>query len=366
MDDKIRFKRKFKEEEANRFIREEGTKIDPAIWIPKLNEAREVLERNKISYAFFGAPAVAAHNVLIRPTKDVDLVVKENKNDVAELLQNELRLLHGHKLEPDDDAELVIDLQSKVFYEIWENKLYTIIMTEEAWKRVQPTTMGYAISREDLIASKVGRYLQSSLRKDTDLNDIAATLLSSRELDYSYLTKRLIEGERREQMVTGTVWNLSWYFIRELPQYYKELVKLTQNEQKAREKLTEFASNIISRLTTKEVEHQILKYCEKLTPTIPELQKEFFLNNETVKILTRKWEEDGMIELKGDRVKVNKNKMNEYFKKDAGEPTGFAKDRLIKNLKAGYRNPGTLASLSGCSKPYVYQIAKKMGIKLKE
>jgi hypothetical protein len=363
MDDGLKYKKRFKEEEANKFFREEGTKIDPATWIPKLNEARSVLERHNVSYALFGAPAVAAQNVQIRPTKDVDIVVKDNKTEVAQLLSGELKMLYAHKIKPDEDAELVIDLPSKIFFEIWENKLYTVPMTQKAWKRVQPTTMGYAISREDLIASKVGRYLQSNLRKDTDLNDIVATLLSSKDLDYSYLTKRLIEGERREQIGTGTTWNLSWFFIRELPEYYRALLNLS-SEQKARETLTDFASNIISRLTTIEAEHQILKYCEKNSPTVSDLQKEFFLNSSTSKLLIKKWVEAKVIELKGEKIEVNKEKMRKYFKDDKGEPTGFAKDRLIKNLKAGYRNPDTLASLSGCSKPYVYTIAKKMGIKL--
>ncbi|MBI5225271.1 hypothetical protein HY989_05365 [Candidatus Micrarchaeota archaeon] len=363
MDDEPKNKRKFKEVAANKFFKEGDAKIDPATWIPKLNEAKSVLEKHNVGYALFGAPAVAAHNVQIRPTKDVDIVVKDNKIEVAELLAGELKMLYAHKIKPDEDAELVIDLPSKIFFEIWENKLYTVPMTEESWKSVRPTAMGYAISREDLIASKVGRYLQSNLQKDTDLNDIVATLLSSKDLDYSYLTRRLIGGERREKVGSGTAWNLSWFFIRELPEYYRALLNLS-NEQKARETLTDFTSNVISRLTTKEVEHQILAYCKKNSTTMNELQKMYFLNASVSKLLLKKWAEAKVIELKDEKILVSKEKMHEYFKRDKTEPTGFAKDRLIKNLNAGYRNLGTLASLSGCSKQYVYMIAKKMGIKL--
>ncbi len=366
MDDPVHYRKLYREKEANKFMRTGGDKIDSTVWIPKLNQGLAVLNENKIRYALFGAPAMAAHDILVRPTKDVDVVVETDKNQASELLAKKTGWMHAHKIKPDEDAELVIDFSTQIFFEVWENKLYTVPMTEEAWKRVQPTAMGYAICKEDIVASKVGRFLQSGKRKDTDLNDIAATLLASKDLDYGYLANRLVEGERREKLETGTVWNLTWYFIRELPNYFEELKKLAKGEQKARSTLTDFVSNILSRLTAKEAEHRILDYCRKKTSTQPELQHEFFINDATAKLLLRKWEDAGAVQLKEGKIHFNSKKAKEYESKMPGEPTRFAKERVLKFLKLGYRNPDTLASLSECSKAYVYAIAKKAGIKLKE
>ena len=56
--------------------------VQPGIWLPEAYRFGNILESNEIRYAMFGAGALAVHNIMVRPTVDIDFVVDEYKKAI--------------------------------------------------------------------------------------------------------------------------------------------------------------------------------------------------------------------------------------------------------------------------------------------
>src|SRR3989442_8211343 len=130
--------------------------VQPQIWLPEAYRFGNLLGSRGINYAIFGAGALAVHNVMVRPTVDIDLVV-DNYQEAINLV-NEQPNITSRNLQKEKDGIQVADFyfKSGVTVQIWDNNLYSLPMTDDSWLRVMLKPIpGYGsiqtISIDDLI-----------------------------------------------------------------------------------------------------------------------------------------------------------------------------------------------------------------------
>ena len=145
----------------------ERREISTEIWVPEALHFGQILNSNDLKYAIFGAGALAAHNVMIRPTVDIDFVVADYDKAIA--IMTEQPKIKSTNLENERDGIQVADFhfESGITVQIWNNNLYSLPMTNESWSRTTLIPIGnnspiYSVSKEDIIVSKIGRHTQQS------------------------------------------------------------------------------------------------------------------------------------------------------------------------------------------------------------
>lgn len=285
----------------------------PAIWLPEAYRFSSILQSNTITYAIFGAGALAAHRVMQRPTQDIDFVVKEYEKTVN--LLNEQPNLTDADLTKEKDGIQVADFyfDTGVSVQIWDNNLYSLPMTSEAWSRVLIRNIpGFglvrSISMEDLIVSKVGRFMQQKVENayeaKKNITDIIVTIDVLKKPDYQYMIQRLKDGARREtSSQRSRIHALDWYFIREI-EIYLEVAKGF-----ALLKISKFLSTIIINIKTPNVEYHLLHTLRKVG-TISKFQQVFMLDDESTSILLKRWK--SFVRVNGDKVDVNSKGIQQY------------------------------------------------------
>src|SRR5712691_900030 len=149
----------------------------PSTWLPEACRFGSILEKNQIKYAIFGAGSLAAHQIMIRPTIDIDFVVENFLNTVK--IIGEQPDLDSKNVEQENDGIPVADFHFKsgVSVQILEQNLYSLPMNPLSWSKISPKNILaygnlWSISVEDLIVSKVGRFIQQKDQneKEADKN----------------------------------------------------------------------------------------------------------------------------------------------------------------------------------------------------
>lgn len=266
--------------------------IQPRIWLPEAYRFGSLLESNGVKYAIFGAGALAVHNVMVRPTIDIDFVVDDYKKAIN-ILKRQPNLASSN-LEKEKDGIQVADFyfSSGVTVQIWDNNLYSLPMTNDSWSRVAVRPVpGYGdikcICLEDLIISKVGRYTQqksaSNYEAQKNVSDIVATIQILSKPDFKYVIKRLKEGARRQtQSNSSKIHRLDWYFVREVPIYQKVAKSFNRN------KTRKFISTVLVKSKSSQIEYWLLHSLRK-SGRVDRLQSDFMLDGSSLSALLNRW-----------------------------------------------------------------------------
>ncbi len=286
----------------------------PQIWLPEAHRFSSILQSNAITYAIFGAGALAVHKVMQRPTQDIDFVVMEYEKTVN--LLNEQPNLTNADLTKEKDGIQVADFyfDTGVSVQIWDNNLYSLPMTSDAWSRVVIRNIpGFglvrSISMEDLIVSKVGRFMQqkaeNAYEARKNVTDIIATIDVLKKPDYQYIMQRLKDGARRESSSQRSkIHTLDWYFIREI-ETYLEVAKDFDSK-----KISKFLSTIVINIKTPSVEYHLLHTLRKVG-NISKFQQSFMLDDEATSLLLKRWK--SFVRVNGDNVDVNSKDIQQYI-----------------------------------------------------
>lgn len=293
----------------------ERVEVNAEIWLPEASHFGNILQTNGIKYAIFGAGALAVHNVMIRPTVDIDFVVGDYEKAVEILRQQPD--LQSMNLEKERDGIQVADFyfDSGITIQIWDNNMYSLPMTEEAWKRtvflpVAGFNSIWSISKEDLIASKIGRHAQQFSKSEYEANknarDIITTIQSLNKPDYNYIIKRLGEGARRETLSKfSSIHNLNWYFAKEIDAY-KKLTEALDGK-----KIEQFVSTILVKSRSSHIEYWMLHRLRKVK-SIKKFKTEFMLDGKNCSILLDRWK--SIVKINGDKADVSSKDIQEYTK----------------------------------------------------
>lgn len=305
----FRGKRREKRSTASR------VEVSAAIWLPEANRFGNLLASNNIRYAIFGAGALAVHNVMVRPTVDIDFVVDDYKRVIA-LLQDRQGIVDKN-LGKEKDGIQVADfyLESGVTVQIWDNNLYSLPMTDNSWSRVTSRAIpGYdliqAISMEDLIISKVGRYTQqrkeSEYEADKNVKDVVTTIITLPRPDFKYAIQRLKEGARRETSSgSSKIHPLDWYFVREI-----EVYRRTAESLRYREQVGTFIATILTGGKTPSIEYWLLHSLRK-GGSIRKFKVNFMLDERSLSLLLKRWQ--SILQITGDKVTISSGDIQNYI-----------------------------------------------------
>lgn len=98
------------------------TEVRPDIWLPSAHHFGS-LQSGKTRHAIFGAGALAIHNVMVRPTIDIDFVV-DDYDGAINLLKAQPEIIFSN-LQKDKDGIQVADFyfKSGITVQIWNNNL---------------------------------------------------------------------------------------------------------------------------------------------------------------------------------------------------------------------------------------------------
>ena len=290
--------------------------IEPNIWLQRAIQAGKIIESSQIKYAIFGAGALAAHSIILRPTIDIDFVVDSYQTTV-EIMNRQNDLDHSN-LQKEKDKIQVADFyfNDGTSVQIWDNNLYSLEMNTESWSRVfSKNITGYGIIRsisiEDLIVSKIGRYIQQKDENEhqalKNVKDIISAIKSLKDPDYQYIVKRLREGARREtSSANSKIHSLDWYFIREFPIYINELDYFERDRN-----ISRFLSNIILKSKSPAIEYYLLNELRKLK-SISKFQTKFILDGKSFQILQKRWK--NFLEVEDDKPILDSKKITTYIK----------------------------------------------------
>jgi hypothetical protein len=291
------------------------TEVQPRIWLPSAYYFGNLFESNKIRYAIFGAGALAIHNVMIRPTIDIDFVVDDY--DKAVNLLKEQPNIGSSNLQKDKDGIQVADFyfKSGITVQIWDNSLYSLPMNDFSWAHViLGQVLGYGtircISMEDLIVSKVGRYTQQ--RKDSqyeankNVKDIVATIQTLAKPDFKYIIERLKEGARRESTSNSSkIHRLDWYFVREV-QFY-----LNSAQMMDKSRIGKFIANVLVDSRSTQIEYWLLHALRKIGSKA-KFQASFMLDEKHLAVLLKRWEP--ILQVNGDQIRLSSKEIQNYVK----------------------------------------------------
>lgn len=289
--------------------------IQPRTWLPEAYRFGTILESDDIRYALFGAGALAVHNVMVRPTIDIDIVVDDYKKAVNIL--KEQPDLKSCNLEKEKDGIQVDDFyfESGVTIQIWDNNLYSLPMTDDSWSSVVLRQVpGYGtiktICMEDLIISKVGRYTQqksdSKYEAEKNVGDIIATIQTLSRPDFKYAIKRLKEGARRQTSSNSSkIHRLDWYFVREVP-IYQKVAKGFDHDKTRR-----FISTILAKSKSSQIEYELLHSLRKGS-RIDKFQSDFMLDDNSLSTLLDRWK--SVIHRNDNKVQVSSKDIQNYIK----------------------------------------------------
>lgn len=289
--------------------------VPAQVWLPEAYRFGIMLGCNDIRYAIFGAGALAVYNVMIRPTVDIDIVVNDY-NKAITLLTEQSGIVEKN-LTKDKDGIPVADFhfQTGVTVQIWDNNLYSLPMTSESWSHINARPVpGYdlimAVSMEDLLVSKIGRYTQqksdSQYEADKNAKDIVSTMSILLRPDTKYVIRRLREGARRERSSNAsTIHSLDWYFVREVEVYGKiaEVLGLKDNIQA-------LISAVLSHAETRSIEYWLLHNLRK-KGSVREFQTSFMLDSKSLSILMKRWKT--VVTLNGDKVSTSARLIQDYI-----------------------------------------------------
>lgn len=294
-----------------------STKIENpvSIWLPEATRFGNILRSNQITYAIFGAGALAAHNILTRPTIDIDFVVKEYPKAVS-LISGQPDL-KSKAVEDDKDGISVADFHFKsgVSVEIWDQNLYSLPMNDFSWSRtvlrdIPGSGTLVSVSPEDIIVSKIGRFHQQKNKNETTeadktIKDILATIIFLQKPDYKYIIERMKEGARRESSKSSHIRNLNWFFVREVEDYRQKLNGFKY------EKVSNFVSHLLSSIRSQEVEYYLLHRLRK-EKSIGKFQTRFMLNDKSLSILLKRW---NFIDVSDDNITLTSRTIDAYIKR---------------------------------------------------
>lgn len=295
-------------------------------WLPSAHHFGNLLESNKINYAIFGAGSLAVHNVMVRPTIDIDFVVDDYKKTIGLLKQQPNIASSNLKKERDGIQVADFYFKSGLTVQIWDNNLYSLPMNNDSWSRVVLGQVpGYgtikSISMEDLIVSKVGRYTQRKDRKyeaDKNVKDIIATIQTLPKPDFKYVIQRLKEGARRESKSNSSkIHSLDWYFVREVP-VYRDVARLMKYD-----KIEKFVANVLINSRSMSIEHELLHSLRKIS-SIRKFQSGFMLDNKHLALLLERWKT--ILQINGDNVKVSSKDIQNYVKTNPETLSEYAKN----------------------------------------
>ena len=123
-------------------IKTRQTEIESKIWIPSASYYGNILSSKDIRYAIFGAGALAVQNIMVRPTTDIDFVVKDYDNAIS--IMKEQSNIKSINLQKERDGIQVADFyfETGITIQIWDNNMYSLPMTEESWSRVLLKSIG--------------------------------------------------------------------------------------------------------------------------------------------------------------------------------------------------------------------------------
>lgn len=303
----------------------------PSVWIPTAIKITNMLEENKIQYAIFGAAALAAHDIIIRPTIDIDIVVDENDYENSCQIMKEKPGLIKSNTEKDKDRIQVADFyyNDGTCVQIWKNNLYSLNMDNDSWSRILSRYIsGYddpikTICIEDLIVSKIGRYYQqqksNGYEANKNINDILFSIKSLKSPDYPYIIKRLKEGARRETTRGNSrVHSLDWYFIREMEIYKKR-------SPRSRKEIENFVSKVIVDADSDLIEYYLLKEFKRIH-SWKDFQEFFMLNIKAIERLKTRWKTI-LSDKNGDEI--NPTQFSYYIKKLRSGPKSAYAKKLI-------------------------------------
>ncbi len=305
--------------------------ITPDRWLPEASRFGNLLESNDIRYAIFGAGALAVHDVLVRPTIDIDFVVDDYEKAIS--IIKEQSELESSNLEKERDGIQVADFNFKsgVTVQIWDNNMYSLPMTEESWSRVTLNSVGgyssiRSICMEDLIVSKVGRHTQqykgSKYEANKNANDIILTIQSLTKPDFKYIQQRLNEGARRETTSgsSSKIHNLMWYFVKEV-EIYKNLAQPLDGG-----KIDKFMERILVNSKSKFAEYWMLHRLRK-SKSIKKFQEEFGFEGKNCSVLLKRW--NSILEINGDEVITSAKKIEKYVETLEPESISEYANKLI-------------------------------------
>lgn len=221
----------------------------------------------------------------------------------------------------DNDGIPVADFHFKdgIDVQIWKDNLYSLPMNKDSWARVVSKNIDNnylrVISIEDLIISKVGRYIQYKNANNTreaekNIIDIIAAISYNKKyrvLDYGYMAKRLKEGARREKPTQNSkIHCLDWFFIRESISY----LEFAKRKKFDINYISSIISSIILYLNTQEVNKYLLQKLYEIKD-INKFKDYFMFNDTVINKFLEIWKEivkiDDGISLVGD--------VNEFIKK---------------------------------------------------
>ncbi len=304
--------------------------INTEIWLPEASRFGNLLGSNNIKYAIFGAGTLAVHNVMIRPTIDIDFVVNDYEKAVT--LLKEQSELASTDLQKERDGIQVADFyfKSGITVQIWDDNMYSLPMTEESWSRIvfKPVA-GYSsiwsISMEDLIVSKIGRYTQQKSESEYEANknarDIVATIQTLDKPNFNYVLKRLGEGARRESLSKfSAVHNLNWYFVKEV-ETYREM-----SETMDAEKIGKFIASVLVKSKSPSTEYWLLHNLRK-GQSIKKFKLDFMLDEKSCSVLLQRWK--SILSIDGDKVSIPARKIQEYIKSLKPEELSEYAKRLV-------------------------------------
>ncbi|MEM3100012.1 MAG: DUF6036 family nucleotidyltransferase [Candidatus Nitrosotenuis sp.] len=288
--------------------------VHPRIWLPSAYYFGNLFESNKIRYAIFGAGALAIHNVMIRPTVDIDFVVDDY--DKAVNLLKEQPNIASSNLQKDKDGIQVADFNFKsgITVQIWDNSLYSLPMNDVSWSHViLGQVPGYGtircVSMEDLIVSKIGRHTQrkdSQYEADKNVKDIVATIQTLAKPDFKYIIERLKEGARRESTSNSSkIHRLDWYFAREVQLYLNSAQMMDQS------RIGKFIANVLVESRSMQIEYWLLHALRKIGSKA-KFQSSFMLDEKNLAVLLKRWE--SILQVNGDQVTLSSKDIQDYVK----------------------------------------------------
>lgn len=301
--------------------------VNPGIWLPSVYYFGNLFESNNINYAIFGAGSLAVHNVMVRPTIDIDFVVDDYKKAIDLLKQQQN--IASSDLEKERDGIQVVDFyfKSGITVQIWDNNLYSLPMNDNSWSRtVLGQVPGYgtikSISMEDLIVSKVGRYIQqrkgSEYEADKNVKDIVATIETLPKPDFKYVIQRLKEGARRESTSNSSkIHGLDWYFVREVS-VYLDVARLMRYD-----KIEKFVANVLVNSRSMLIEYELLHSLRKMS-SIRKFQSKFMLDEKHLVLLLKRWKT--ILNINGDKVKVSSKDIQNYVDTNPEKLSEYAKN----------------------------------------
>lgn len=288
----------------------------PTIWLPEAERFSNILRSNQITYAIFGAGALATHNIIVRPTVDIDFVV-QNYDRALNIIKDSSGL-ESANLQKDTDGIPVSDFyfKSGVSVQIWDNNLYSLPMTDNAWsrvvvKKIPGGNLIRSISIEDLMVAKVGRYIQqfrdNGYEAKKNVTDIVYTMKVLKRPDYKYIVERLKDGARRETSAQSSpIHPLPWFFVREIKTYH-DIAKEANFDL---EHMRKIISHILAHLKTQSTDYYLLRRLRTIG-NIDEFKNSFMLDDETTALLLKRWKT--VVKIEDNSVQLTSKDIQRYI-----------------------------------------------------